>query len=154
MEIPPRPRDVSLHGLEPCTLFTDAQRAQLKLGNVRSKESGSKNFKGMKECVLSVDKEPFYDYSAMAVTFEGVEEWLKNDRNSDSELTSVHGFPAARFKFRGVEDEGCDLAVGVADKQYLWVQIVPLTRVFTQDQLCQMVGGAADMAMTTLLALK
>lgn len=154
VEVPPRPRDFSLDGLDPCTLFTQAQRAQLKVGNVRSRVSDSELFKDMKECSLSVDEEPFYDYTAMAVTFEGVEEWLKGGRNSDSELTSVQGFPAARFKFRGVEDEGCDLAIGVADKQYLWVSVVPISRGFKQDQLCQLVGEAADMAMTTLQTVK
>lgn len=115
----------------------------------------SEFFEGMKECVLSVDaQEPFYDYSALLVTSEGVGEWLTGNRNVDAELTSVQGFPAAKFKFRGVEDEGCDIAVGVADKQYLWVDVVPISRGFTQDQLCQMVDQATEMAMTTLQTLK
>lgn len=128
---------------------------QLKVDDVRSGETQSDTFSGMKECVLSnEDQEPFYDYTALAVTFEGVEEWLSGNRNVDAELTSVQGFPAVQFKFRGVDDEGCDIAVGVSDKQYLWVDVVPLERVFKQDQLCQMVRQATDMAMTTLQTLK
>lgn len=155
VEIPPRPRDISLEGLDPCALFTEPQRTQLKANDVRSRESDSDSFNGMKECVLSVDaREPFYEYNALAVTFEGVEAWLTGDRNVDAELTSVQGFPAARFKFRGVEDEGCDIAVGVADNQYLWVEVIPISRGFEQDQLCQMVGQATEMAMTTLQTVK
>lgn len=154
-DLPPRPRDISLDGLDPCTVYTAAQRSQLKANDVKSGESKSENFDGMKECVLSVDaKEPFYEYNALAVTTEGVEAWLTGNRNVDAELTSVQGFPAARFKFRGVEDEGCDIAVGVADQQYLWVQVVPISRGFKQDQLCQMVSEATEMAMTTLQTLK
>ncbi len=154
VEIPPRPRDISLEGLDPCTLYTAAQLAALTVDDVRSRVSDSEHFKDMKECVLSVNTDPYFDYSAMTVTFEGVEVWLADGRNADSELISVQGFPAAQFKFRGVEDEGCDIAIGVADNQYLWVQILPLDRVFKQDQLCQMVGEAADMAMTTLQTLR
>ena len=144
-----------MEGLDPCTLYTEAQRAQLKVDDVRSGETESDQFAGMKECVLAIeDKEPFYDYTALAVTNEGVEEWLSGKRNVDVEPTSVQGFPAAQFKFRGVEDEGCDIAVGVAEKQHLWVQVVPLERVFKQDELCQMVREATEMAMTTLQTLK
>ncbi|HEX6356780.1 DUF3558 domain-containing protein [Actinophytocola sp.] len=155
VEVPPRPRDISLEGLDPCTLFTDEQRAQLLADDVKSGESESKAFAGMKECVLSKEAgEPFYEYNALAVTTEGVEEWLTGNRNVDSELISVQGFPAAKFKFRNVEDEGCDIAVGVADRQYLWVQMFPASRGFKQDQLCQMAEEATNMAMTTLQTLK
>jgi len=136
-------------------LFTDAQRTQLKANDVQSGESDSDNFKGMKECVLSVDaQEPYYEINALAVTTEGVDAWLTGNRNVDAELTSVQDFPAAQFKFRGVEDEGCDISVGVADNQNLWVQIIPLSGGFKQDQLCQMVSEATEMAMTTLQTLK
>lgn len=155
VEVPPRPRDISLDGLDPCTLFTEEQRAQLKADDVRSGESGSASFKGMKECALEIQaQEPFYSYNAMAVTFEGVEEWLTGNRNVDAELTSVQGFPAARFKFRGVESVSCVLGIGVAEKQTLIVETSPISRGFTQDQLCQMAEEAADMAMTTLQTLR
>jgi hypothetical protein len=155
VEIPPRPRDISLDGLDPCTLYTDEQRAQLQANDVESGVQGSEYFKDMKECVLYVDdQEPFYEYSALAVTFEGVEAWLTGQRNVDAELTSVQGFPAARFKFRGVEDEGCWFAVGVADKQYLAVQMQPTSQGFTQDKLCQMALDATNMALTTLQTLR
>jgi hypothetical protein len=155
VEIPPRPRDISLEGLDPCTLYTEEQRAQLQANEVESGESEADFFKGMKECALYVDdQEPFYEYSAMAVTFEGVEAWLTGKRNADAELASVQGFPAARFKFRGVEDEGCWIAVGVADKQYLVVQMQPTSRGFTQEKICQMALDATNMALTTLQTLR
>ncbi|MFI7677000.1 DUF3558 domain-containing protein [Actinophytocola sp. NPDC049390] len=155
VEVPPRPRDISLDGLDPCTLFTEAQRTQLKATDVDSGESGSDNFKGMKECVLEVDdQERFYDYTALAVTTEGVDAWLTGQRNVEAELTDVQGFPAAQFKFRGSDGEGCDVAVGVAEKQNLWIQVVPYSRGFEQDELCQMARQATEMAMTTLQTLK
>lgn len=155
VEVPPRPRDISLDGLDPCTLYTEAQRTQLKVSDVDSGESGSENFKGMKECSLEVeDQDVFYDYTALAVTTEGVEAWLTGNRNVEAELTSVQGYPAAQFRFRGSDGEGCDLAVGVAEEQNLWIQIVPYSDGFEQDQLCQMAREATEMAMTTLQTLK
>lgn len=155
VEIPPRPEDISLEGLDPCTLYTDAQRAQLAVDDVKSLESESEHFEGMKECSLDVQtKQPFLEYTALAVTTEGLEVWLTGKRNADAELTSIQGFPAAKFKFRGVEDEGCDIAIGVADNQYLWVGLVPTEGNMKQDQICQLTEQAADMAMTTLQTLK
>lgn len=155
VEVPPRPRDISLEGLEPCTLYTEEQRAQLQANDVESTESGAEFFKGMKQCVLYVDDQaPFYEYNAMAVTFEGVEAWLTGQRNVDAELTSVQGFPAAKFKFRGSEDEGCTFAVGIADNQSLVVEMQPTGRGFTQEKICQMSLDATNMALTTLQTLR
>jgi hypothetical protein len=155
VEVPPRPRDLSLEGLDPCTLFTEDQRAQLQANDVKSGESGAEFFKGMKECVLYVDEqEPFYEYNAMAVTFEGVDQWLTGKRNVDAELTSIQGFPAAKMKIRKTDGEGCFFAVGVADKQYLMVEMLWTSSGFTQEKICQMSEEAANMAMTTLQTLR
>lgn len=155
VEIPPRPRDISLDGLDPCTLYTEEQRAQLQASDVESGEDKSEFFKGMKECVLYVDdQEPFYEYNALAVTFEGVEAWLTGQRNVDAELTSVQGFPAAKFKFRGSADISCWFAIGVADKQSLLVEMLPTSEGFTQDKICQMSLDATNMALTTLQTLR
>lgn len=154
VEIPPRPRDISLDGLDPCTLFTDPQRAELNANDVDAGIAGGEHYDGMKECVLSVDaQEPFYEYNAVAVTFEGVEVWFAGDRNADVELISISGFAAAEFTFRGVQDVSCTLAIDVADGQYLMVEMMPVSE-FTQDQICQMSEQAAEMAVATLQTLR
>lgn len=157
VEVPPRPRDISLEGLDPCTLFTEEQRAQLQANDVESGEVGedAEFYKGMKECVLYVDdQEPFYEYNAMAVTFEGVEQWLTGKRNAEAELTSVQGFPAVKLKFPNTDGEGCTYAIGVADQQHLMVEMMRMSRGFTQEQICQMSEEAANMAITTLQTLR
>lgn len=155
VDVPPRPRDITLDGLDPCTLFTKTQRAQLTVSDVDSGESKSENFKGMKECTLEADtRTRFYDYTALAVTTEGVDAWLTGQRNVEAELTTVQGFPAAEFMFRGSDGEGCDLAVGVAAHHTLWIQVIPYDRGFEQDELCRMARQATEMAMTTLQTLR
>jgi hypothetical protein len=136
-------------------LYSEQQRTQLQVDDVKTLESDSQTYNGMKHCSLTKENaEPFYGYDAMAITFEGIDVWLTGKRNVDAELTSVQGFPAAKFKLRGVEEVECVFAVGVADKQSLQVEAAPMSRGFTQDQLCQMAEEAANMAMTTLLTLR
>lgn len=154
VEIPPRPRDISLDGLDPCTLFTDPQRTELNANDVDAGTAGGEHYNGMKECVLSVDaREPFYEYNAVAVTFEGVEVWFAGDRNADVELVTIGGFAAAQFTFLDVQDVSCTLAIDVADGQYLMVEMMPVSQ-FEQAEICQMSGQAAQMALATLQTLR
>lgn len=153
-EIPSPPKDLSLNGLDPCTLFTDAQRAELKVDEVRTRDSGSEQYKGMQECVLDVTKqEPFLNYSALAVTNEDVSVWLTGKRNVDAKLISVDGYPAAQFNTKGV-DTDCVVAIGVAKGQHLLVEMAPISGDFTYGDICQASKRAAEMALQTLQTLK
>jgi hypothetical protein len=153
VEIPPRPKDLSLDGLDPCTLFTPAQRTELKADKVQSETSNSDHYKGMRECVLDVSaQDPFYTYAALAVTNEDVSFWLTGDRNADAKLISVGGYPAAQFNTKGV-DTDCVVAVGVAEGQHLQVEMTPWSDGFTQEDICQASKQAAEMALETLQTL-
>lgn len=154
VDIPPRPRDLSLDGLDPCTLFTDAQRAELKADDVKSDTSGSEHYDGMKVCTLDVSAaEPFYSYDVMAVTNEDVGYWLTGTRNADAKLISVGGYPAAQFNTKGV-DTDCVIAVGVAEGQHLQVEMTPWSDGFTQEDICEAGKKTAEMALQTLQTLK
>jgi hypothetical protein len=153
--IPPPPRELRLDGLDPCTLFTSAQRTELKVDKVRSRYAeGSETYKDMKECVLEITaQEPFLTYSALAVTNEDVSVWLTGNRNVDAKLISVGGYPAAQFSLMGT-DTNCAIAVGVAKGQYLWVDMDPWSGDFTYGDICKAGKQAAEMALQTLQTLK
>lgn len=154
VDVPPPPRNLSLDGLDPCTLFTPAQRTSLKADDVTSDTSGSDHYAGMLECVLDVSaKEPFYTYNVLAVTNEDVSFWLTGNRNADAELISVGGYPAAQFNTKGV-DTDCVVAVGVAEGQHLQVEMTPWSDGFAQEDICQASKQAAEMALETLQTLK
>lgn len=154
VDIPPPPREISLDGLDPCTLYTTEQRAQLTVDDVRLEESTSNHYNGMQECILDVtSQEPFYGYNVLAVTSEGIDLWLSGSRNVEAELTSIGGFPAARINTLGV-DSDCEFAIGVSTTQHLQVEMDPLTGDFEQDQICQMGEQAAQMAVATLQTLR
>jgi uncharacterized protein DUF3558 len=156
VEIPPPPRELALDGLDPCTLFTKAQRAQLKTNSVRPVADGGDDiYDGMKECILDADAaEPFITYDVIAVTDVDVDYWINQPHNADVELISIAGYPAAEFHTKGVEDSDCAVAVGVAKNQHLHVEMAPLSEDLKQDEICQGTEQAAEMALQTLQTLK
>jgi hypothetical protein len=153
--IPARPRELKLTGVDPCSLVTQPQRAELKIDRTRNRPNGSQQYKDMPECVLSIEKQqPFYQYVVTAATNEGIGPWLSGKRNVEAKLTSVEGFAAATFWSRGAHDtnaDGCTIAVDVADGQQLMVDTDnDAGHSFTLEQLCQRAQHAAGLAMRTL----
>jgi len=155
VEIPPPPRDLSLNDLDPCTLFSHEQQTQLGVDNVRQGVANGTIYEGMKECTLDRDSaEPFYGYSVIAVTNVDVSFWINERRNADAKLISIAGYPAAEFHTKGVQDEDCAVAIGVARNQHLHVEMHPLSEDLKQDQICQRSEQAAEMALQTLQTLR
>lgn len=156
VEIPPPPKELSLEGVDPCALFTGAQRAQLKVNDVKPNADGGDDiYDGMKECILDADAaEPFITYQVIAVTDVDIGFWLSDDRNADAELISIAGYPAAEFHTKGVEGSDCAIALGVAKNQHLHVEMAPLSEDLEQDAICQGSEQAAEMALQTLQTLK
>ncbi|WP_173124951.1 DUF3558 domain-containing protein [Kibdelosporangium persicum] len=154
--VPPRPRDISLDGVDPCKLFSPAQLQQIKVSRQKNDVQTEEVFKGAPVCAMDgADGQAYFDYEAWLVTTEGIDPWLSGKRNVDAKLVSIDGFPAASIKVRGTTSFTCQTAVGVADNQQLMVQFRPTTRgAFTQEQMCQKSEQAATLAMQTLKTLK
>jgi hypothetical protein len=153
-EFPSPPEELSLAGLDPCTLLTDAQRTQLKIDAAEPSIGESAIYKDMKVCAFDVDTEPFRTYDVTAVTNVDFSFWLTEDTNAEAELTSIGGFPAAEFKTRGGDGHDCSIALGVAKNQHLHVEMSPLDEQLTQEELCQASEQAAEMVLQTLQTLK
>jgi hypothetical protein len=157
--IPLRPRDLKLDDVDPCALFTKPQLAQLKVDRTRQRTSNAEHYRGMRECVLMVEKQPpVYDYGALAVTNEGIAPWLSGKRNVEAKLTSVAGFAAATYWFRGAQGTNaadCTVSVDVAEGQQLVIDTNnDGAHSFTLEQMCQRVEQAAGLAVQTLQTLK
>jgi hypothetical protein len=156
VDIPPPPKDLSVDGLDPCTLFTDAQQAQIGVDSVRPGVAGGNAiYKDMKNCSLDKSSaEPFYTYDVIAVTNVDVSYWINQPHNADVELISIGGYPAAEFHTKGVLDTDCAVALGVAKNQHLHVEFHPQSEKLKQDQICQRSEQAAEMALQTLQTLR
>jgi hypothetical protein len=153
-ELPPRPRDLSVTGLDPCTLFTDAQRAELMVDSVATDDAGGNEvFEGMQECVLEREQsEPFVSYTMIAMTTTDVSFWLEH--NAAATVFDVGGFPAVEFRARGAEEADCAVAVGVAEGQHLHFDMLAISEDLTGDELCQRNTQVAEMAVATLQTLR
>jgi hypothetical protein len=154
--IPPRPRDITLDGLDPCKLFTKTQLDQIKINRQRNTVQTEATFKGAPLCQMDgQDGQVFFHYTVWLITTEGIEPWLDGKRNADAKLVSVDGFPAATYKVSGTTTFNCWTSVDVAKGQELSVEFRPVTRdAFTQDQMCQTSQQAAAFAVQTLKTLK
>jgi hypothetical protein len=154
-DFPAPPRDLSLEGLDPCTLLTDAQKAQLKVDDADPSVGDLTIYEDMKVCAFDVDTEPFRTYDVVAVTNVDFSFWLTGDRNADAELISIGGYPAAEFKTKGGDGSDCAIALGVAKDQHLHVEMAPISDMeLTQEELCQASEQAAEMVLQTLQTLK
>jgi len=153
VEVPERPQALSLDGVEPCSLFTAAQLAELGIKDAPQKGSSDDQFDAPVCSLEGPSEEPYYSYDVLLITDLGIETWLTGRRNVDSWLVSVGGFPAVDFKTKGVEDRDCSTTVDVADGQQLMVNQFPLSDV-NYKQLCQLSEKAAAMALQTLQTLR
>jgi hypothetical protein len=155
-EIPPRPRELKLDGIKPCSLFTPAQLAQLRNEFQLDREprpyTTGDYFKAP-ACDLEQSREPFNTFALMLITTEGIEPWLSGKRNVDAWLTSVGGYPAAGYKLAGSDDDECAIAVDVAEGQQMTVDFMPFERKDYRE-LCQMTERVAGMALQTLQTLR
>jgi hypothetical protein len=157
--IPPRPRAIKLDAIDPCALFTDPQRTQLGINRARPRTNESETYSGSKECVLNVSsREPFYNYSALLVTSEGVGPWFVPGRNADVTLVSVGGYAAAKIVLKGSSSDRnsrrCSVSIDAAEGQQLMITMdLTTANAFTQDQICLMSEQAAGLAVATLQTL-
>lgn len=156
VDIPSRPADLSLDGVQPCSLFTKAQLGQLskqfQFDEPPQAEDAAGSYKAPM-CSLSQSAEPFNSVDVYLVTSEGIEPWLSGKRNVDAWLVSVGGYPAVDYKLAGTDDEECVTSVGVADGQQLMVDLQALQET-DYRQLCETTEKVAAMALQTLQTLR
>lgn len=152
--LPPRPEDLPIDGIQqPCELFTDAQRAELKVDRARKTVSQTQTYKGQLVCALTLQGgDPYLDVFVLLATSEGADAWLMGDRNVDAEVAAVDGFGAAHFWIAGGEGAECNTAVDVADGQHLQVRLAMPGEGKTKAELCETTDRVAAAALTTLRA--
>ncbi|WP_410656178.1 DUF3558 domain-containing protein [Amycolatopsis sp. lyj-112] len=151
--LPDRPAELTLRGVDPCTLITAPQLDQLKINSQPRK--AAEEIDGP-TCVLDSDAaEPFHAYHVRAVSAD-VEEWFTGKRRKNSMTTepkAVGGFPAITSYRGSGTPADCETLIGVGKGQTLVAQAFTVTPgAFTMPQLCEMSARAAEMALQTLKA--
>lgn len=151
---PPRPREVRLDGVDPCSLLTAEQRAGLGFdGTPQLTEPYAELFGGrVPTCTVTGLKREPIAVGIGTVTSIGIERWRRGDIAADMRPTTVADFPAVVAVPRRLTDY-CSVEVDVAAGQLLDVQFSdgggepPIP----QDELCRRAGQVAEQLMTSLL---
>jgi hypothetical protein len=153
--LPPRPREIRLDGVDPCSLLTPEQRTALGLD---SEPRSSNPFVGMyrRDVPTCTVRGPYPETVLLVsgtVTSVGIERWLAGDIAADVRSTTVAGFPAVIAVPRRFSDY-CDVAVDVAAGQLLDVQFGGggPRALIPQEELCRRALRSAELIMSSLLA--
>lgn len=147
-DLPPRPEDLPVADVNPCDLLSEAQRSELNV--VRARETTEKT---EAECAFTVEADSRrLDLRVVADTREGVDAWLRGQRNVTVEQTTVDGFGAANFWLKGGSGADCNTAVDVAAGQHLKVTLRLPGVGWTQEKLCETTDRFAAAALATLRA--
>ncbi len=152
--LPPRPREVRLDGVDPCSLLTPEQRAELGLDGVpRYTDPYAELFGGnVPTCTITgLTREPIA-VGIGVVTSAGIERWQSGDLAADVRPTTIAGFPAVVAVPRHLTDY-CSVEVDVAAGQLLDVQFSDGggTPPIPQTELCQRAVQVAEQSTASLL---
>jgi Protein of unknown function (DUF3558) len=152
----PRPREVSLVGVDPCSLLTAQQRAALGLDRppvFDSSPSALYNGAEVPLCSIGGVTPRAVSVGVSTVTSAGIELFTSGDLAADIRPLQVRGF-AAVIAVPTQFDDYCSVIVDTSPGQLLDVQFADGGRVppIPQEQLCRDAERVAEAAMGTLLA--
>jgi hypothetical protein len=151
--LPPRPRAVPLDGVDPCSLLTEEQRAELGLDEqVTRSNLSSVLFRGEVPTCTTESHEPGGLLAVGTSTTAGIEIFTAGDLAAVIRPVSAMGFPAVVAAPTRFTDY-CSVEVDVAPGQMIDVQFGDdgLEPVIPQPQLCSRAQAIASEVMDTLL---
>jgi Protein of unknown function (DUF3558) len=149
-QLPQRPAELTLQGVNLCEVFPQVQLDAMKITSTPREappEDGP-------TCVFDADgAEPVHAFHVRAVSAD-LDEWITGARKKNSMTTepkTIGGYPALTNYRAAGDPADCEALVGVARGQTLAVQTFAITRgKFTQPQLCDLSVQAADVALQSL----
>jgi hypothetical protein len=153
--LPPRPRDVRLEGVDPCSLLTAEQRAALGFtSEPHFSVSRVELFHGdVPTCTVHSQGSSSAVVGVGLVTTVGMERWLDPGLNAQTRVVDVAAFPGV-ITVPISSKSYCGVEVDVAAGQLLDVQVLDggSTPPIPQTSLCDRALDSAIAAMQTLTA--
>lgn len=145
---PARPRELRLDGKDPCALVPRSDWSKFyieKPGKAKQDEV----FKSP-ECFYSNSVGAF---DLTLVMTEDIDAWRGGKRMAEpKEVASIEGFPAISLR-RPDDRTGCDVAVDVAEGQYLLAGVlIDRDKLSSVPERCEYAHLLAESAMSTLAA--
>ncbi|HWE92018.1 MAG TPA: DUF3558 domain-containing protein [Pseudonocardiaceae bacterium] len=149
----PRPKDISLAGVDPCTLLTASQRGQFGLDD-GLKHSPDQQFHGP-TCDYPGLNQDGNDIDINTVPTQGIEYWLDPTLADNIKQVTVGGFPGLDITLKGTDPTNqCTTAVSMSQGQMVLVLFAPLLQSGTVAQNCAKAEQVAAAALTTLQTMK
>ncbi len=155
VDLPPRPRVVPVDGIDPCTLLTEADRAELRLDfepRLTVSPSGLYNGGVIQLCSIRSSVPGVGSVGVALSVTGGIELFLRPRVPAVITPTSAAGFPAViadpnRFT------EFCNVVVDVAPRQVVDIDVANAGNVppIPEAELCREAGRVAEIVMRNLL---
>lgn len=154
-ELRPRPRDIDVREIDPCSLLTEQQRAELALETppLFTPRESSVFFEGPTAVCTSIAFRPLAFDVAVELTWDGRGIGALTGRPVNGELTALdlEGFPAVLG--RPEDQTFCQVIVDLAPGSGLSLQYREGGRgTIPQEDLCEGVQQVAERAMSTLVS--
>lgn len=148
--LPPRPTDVALAGVDPCSLLTAAQRGQLGVAT-GAKGLPAQLADNSPTCNFRfADGTPGAEYNVAVDTVEGIQLYLNASLADDVRQVSVGDFPALDITLKAPDLlQGCTTAVSVANSEMFMVNLGQPARGTTTAQSCAMTEKVAGAVLAT-----
>jgi hypothetical protein len=156
VSIPARPKDLAAANVDPCTLITDSQQAQLKVSSggpgPGDNQTGAKT-----SCSYDVTDPVGYTINIQIDPSRGIDYWLTTTGTWVTRQVSVASYPGVQTITKG-EDWNqpagslCETMVSTANGQELSVGVLPHEKDLTNTQMCDLSKQVAGLAMATLQA--
>lgn len=148
--LPPRPHDVSLAGVNPCSLLTPAQQTTLAVTAGRPGPPAQLANNSPTCDFRFADHTPGAEYSIAVDTAEGIQLYLDPMLADVIEPATVSGFPALDITLRPPDLlQGCTTAVSVANGQMFTVNLGQPARGTTTAQSCAKTEEVAGAVLAT-----
>jgi len=152
-KLPPRPRELKVDGIDPCTLVTPEIRAQAGVTSQGQADASSTD-NALKGC--GYDNFPQHPTAALDVNLATNQDTAGFLFFPDAVPTTVAGFGAVDSPDSAAgADHSCVVRVDVADNQGLWVSLYNTLgddTASTHAQMCQKAHTVAESIMAGLLA--
>lgn len=153
IELPPRPRDIRIDGIDPCSLLSAQQRAELGLdGEARTRPSSTQLYgSGNQICVISVYQPRYVLVGILVVTTTGIERWTAGELDARIVPVELEGFPALVAEPRQYT-QYCNVIVDIAPGQLVDVQYRDggNSPAIPQGELCMHARSVASSVVNTL----
>jgi hypothetical protein len=154
ISLPPRPADVPLTGVNPCSLLNAAQRGAL--GVIPGRPGlPAQLADNSPTCNYQLTDPLAGEYNVAVDARSGIQLYLGPNLAADVRQVSVGGFPAVDVTLKPPDLlQGCTTVVSVANSQMFMVDFGQPPRGTTTAQSCARTETVADAVLTTARTLK